>query len=361
MIPSVWRRSSSNVLLLLLWLTAGDQVCGTNGQCGVKRSWTQYGKERHEWPWMASIEVDGGHSCGATLISSRWFLTAAHCIRAYQGLRYHNYKARDLTLVMTDSQRKYTVAAIEIFSGYNMWNKNVKSDIAMLRVRGEVTGATPACLPTSGTNFVNRNAWAVGKGAIGNGVYPNAVNEILLRVDSAITCRRHDLTMPSGVLCAGSTNKGTVCDGDSGGPLTVESNGRHILIGVTSYNLHGVCDARSVGYPSYFTDVSFYRGWIDGVMQKYENSNPDLPKSAPTRPTYIPRFSTERPFIFRPSWDDWGLGSRTNDIFSGNQNPHKGQQPRFGSDYDGRDIFTCCSYFLASIHPGRDNPVPLKM
>ena len=39
-----------------------------------------------EWPWMASLgyyAVDDkwDHQCGATLISHRHFLTAAHCIK----------------------------------------------------------------------------------------------------------------------------------------------------------------------------------------------------------------------------------------------------------------------------------------
>ncbi|CAO1420929.1 unnamed protein product [Diamesa serratosioi] len=67
-------------------------------------------------------------------------------------------------------------------------------------------------------------------------------------------------------LCAGNLNgKGGTCVGDSGGGMQckLKKSGPWILVGITSFG----SGCAKEGYPDVFTNVAYYKSWIDNVIE----------------------------------------------------------------------------------------------
>jgi len=240
----------------------------------------------NEFPWIAGMKIvvdnmeSVGHGCGGTLINDQWVLTAAHCIFKDNDMT-QLYDPKELSWVlgevdtmMPDEKTKIPTIMVktEKIIASPEWDKwTTKGDIALVKLAKKVDlkTYTPACLAKSGDNFDGKKAWVYGWGQLG---WDKDAPAKLQKLEVTVTSREKvkawaqkvdnmwQWTLEPGMLPVHTGAGKDACRGDSGGPLTTDVNGQHVLIGDVSNGL--ACK----GPYSIFGEVSYYRNWIDQTV-----------------------------------------------------------------------------------------------
>merc|ERR550519_2358125 len=273
--------------------TPGPQEEGTPGpqgtgdcRCGIKNKPRIVGgkeTEINEFPWMAALQREGQFFCGGTLVASKWVLSASHCLYKDQELTIET-PANEIEIVLGDHDNTVEdetditkTIQLDSYIKHPKWNENgdLDSDIAMLKLAEEVDLSvfTPACLAKTGDIFVGKNAWAYGWGGLNPAAteYPDKLMKVELPIVSDEQCESEmrekgwDITITEGMLCAGGVGGEDSCGGDSGGPLTVEVDGQHVLVGDTSYGHQDGCAQE--GFYGVYAETAVYREWVDATME----------------------------------------------------------------------------------------------
>jgi len=262
---------------------------GTSGcaKCGVEKTRRVIGGVETVagvYPWIAALSYNGAPpgGCSATLISSNWAVTAAHCI-------FSSIFGVPTALVLgehdltssndaDDTNRKVVAVTPIVHASYDSATAN--NDIALLKLEEAVDLSiyTPACLPASSADYVGQTAKVYGWGktdpcgfatslklleaevtvvsdtecAAASGLEQCSANPANLSYNGKIT---------SQMLCASATGK-DACQGDSGGPLTVKSSDQHYLAGVVSWGYGCAAD----GLPGVYAEVAKLRSWVDATI-----------------------------------------------------------------------------------------------
>ncbi|XP_030904402.2 transmembrane protease serine 11E-like [Melopsittacus undulatus] len=253
----------------------GDNLL--NNCCGIrKQAFSFTGEERitggqrarqGEWPWQASIQYDGSHRCGASVISNTWLVTAAHCFKG--GRRNPRRWTASFGILLRPPTQKKLVRRIIVHERYNNVGLNHEYDVAVVELASAIeftSDVHSVCLPEASHVFPdNSSCFVTGWGALENDGYSvNELRQAEIKIISTAACNRREVyggAITPGMLCAGYL-KGQVdaCQGDSGGPL-VNANSRGIwyLVGIVSWG--DECGKRNK--PGVYTRVTYYRNWIN--------------------------------------------------------------------------------------------------
>nr|XP_027206866.1 venom protease-like [Penaeus vannamei] len=254
-------------------------------ECGVANDVRIIGGEEisppNKYPWLVGLlqseTVEDGFSCGGSIISPNYVLTAAHCLfdeddlavpaeELQVGIANHNFNSED-----DDIPGVTQVVDVESYITHEDYIhgelSDFNNDIALILLKETLDLTSypqvrPVCLPSDpNTKYEGQTGIMVGWGDTknGKGAYPDAAREVNLPIKD---CKRKlgGVLITPQMMCAGkkkSKNKGAkgICFGDSGGPLFVKEDGKYTQVGIASF-------VTSCLKPAVFARVTEFLTWI---------------------------------------------------------------------------------------------------
>uniref|UniRef100_A0A673UJ59 tryptase n=1 Tax=Suricata suricatta TaxID=37032 RepID=A0A673UJ59_SURSU len=274
------------VALLLLPLWYGTQGAEASSVCGRPRMLNRMvgGQDalEGEWPWQVSIQRNGSHFCGGSLITERWVLTAAHC--------FSNTSETSLYQVLLGVRQLVRPGPHAVYARVKRVERNPlyqgmasSADVALVELEAPVTFTShilPVCLPDPSVVFeAGMNCWVTGWGSPSEEdrlPNPRVLQKLAVPIIDTPRCNLlskdaefgfQPKTIKDDMLCAGfAEGKKDACKGDSGGPLVCLVGQSWLQAGVISWG-EG-CARRN--RPGVYIRVTSHHNWIHRIIPELQ-------------------------------------------------------------------------------------------
>uniref|UniRef100_A0ACB8FLU5 Uncharacterized protein n=1 Tax=Sphaerodactylus townsendi TaxID=933632 RepID=A0ACB8FLU5_9SAUR len=257
------------------------------------------------WPWLVSIRRPMGsgyrHTCGASLISRKWILTAAHCFRQKRSLVNWElaFGVTELSHPGPDAQVRFPKRLVE-HEDYEP--EKELNDIALVELDEPVQCndyIQPACLPDSTVDisalihcYISGWGFTQEKDRSPSEILQEAMVN-LIPLSECNDSLWYNGNIRANNLCAGYEEGGTdSCQGDSGGPLMCreERSERFWVVGITSW---GAGCARPMR-PGVYTSTWHFYDWIQRYIK--EEATPPPQTTPLPQPRWLqPSLTTQPP------------------------------------------------------------------